>query len=361
MSTTDIATDSDRLARFTALHLLPDADTTALGRWAAIAEEVGDPYRGVLMTRCGRLLAETGWDEAEGAWYARTADVAATLGRDAALAVDRLLTAPGAPSPACDLAVARLERWTGHAVVHATYTQVCHDVPGAPPEPRDPVLGPAVTAQAPDADALLMLAISEGWRWQQVVVDVWAGRVVASAHLTRGQLNLTVTVGQRDASGGVYRGAVASRKGRAVARGLEACTAVVASDPLVAASWSATVHTPARLAVVRDLVERAWGHAAPTPQIPRVTRVPGDRRERVVRQWAWTVPPLARERRVRWVTLTTWRPVVSSTAGAAHTTPLGHQISLGRQHTNLTVTYNTGAVKNVSDRQLACELGVASR
>lgn len=242
-----------------------------------------------------------------------------------------------------------------------TATESGRDVPGAPPEPRDPVLGPEITGEAPDADALLVHAVSEGWRWERTAVDVWEGRVTAAAHLTRGSLKLKVMVGE-GSGGGVYTRAMLLRDDAyyTVARSPETCAALVAGDPRVAADWSALLRVPARVAVVRDLVERAWGHADPTPQTPQM--IEGGR---LARTWEWAVPPLVRGRRVRWVTLTTWRPVVSGTAGAVHTTPLGHQISLGRQHTNLIVTYDTGAVKSVSDRQLAVELAreldIASR
>lgn len=126
MVATKTGTRNGRLARFVAEHLTPGAGTGQLERWAAIAEEVGDTHRGLLLTPSGRLLCETWYSRASGAWYARTADVAAILGREGVRELGLVGTGPGNGYMA-DFTVARLRRYLGEPVVHAAYHQVCYD------------------------------------------------------------------------------------------------------------------------------------------------------------------------------------------------------------------------------------------
>ena len=126
MVATKTGTRNGRLARFVVDHLTPGADTGQLERWAAIAEEVGDTHRGLLLTRSGRLLCETWCSRAPGARYALTADVAATLGREGVRELGPVSTGPGNGYMA-DFTVARLRRYLGEPVVHAAYHQVCYD------------------------------------------------------------------------------------------------------------------------------------------------------------------------------------------------------------------------------------------
>lgn len=360
MVATKADTKTGRLARFTALYLLPGADTTALGRWAAIAEMVGDRARGVLMTRDGRLLAETWQSSATMATYARTADVAAALGREALRELGPACYGPG-DGQAVDITAARLRRYLGEAVVHAAYHDVCRDVVRPAPAGAAPVLGPEVTDQCRDADALVLAALDAGWEWVRHSCDDYGRGPELGVWLTRGPLGMRVLAGP-DAVGGARVGAVMRRTDGAqhtVARGLEACAAVVAADPQVAASWSRAVRVPAMVARVRDLVVGAGGRALPYEQVAEVGRVPRGVGRQVVRRWEWELPWLGLGCHWRKAAVETLRPLVGEGVGSPHVTPLGERVGLGCHRTVLTVSDGDGDEKTVTERELAQLLAAA--
>lgn len=349
MTATNTGTRNGRLARFVTGRLTPGADTGQLERWAAIAEEVGDTHRGLLLTRSGRLLCETWRDRISGALYARPADVAATLGREALRVLGLTCYGPGDGQYA-EYTEARLARYLGEPVVYAAYHQVCYDPVAPEPRPQAPVLGPDVTALCRDADALVLVALDAGWRWAWH--EVYADRPGLYVHLTRGQLALSVYVG-RGEDGQVAEGAVMDRTDRVsigVARGLEACAALAADDPRVAADWSAIVHVIPQVGRVRDLVARVGGCAVPWEQVPKADRWHGHIGERVSRTWQWS-PPWERCD-ARHVFLDVWRPLVGENEGSPHVTPLGERIWVGCHRSSLMVTDHDGNTTHVTEQQL---------
>lgn len=360
MTTTNTDTRNRRLEQFTAGHLAEGADTGQLAVWARTAEMVGDVHRGLLLTRSGRLLAETWQSRATMATYARTADVAATLGREALRELGPTCSGPG-DGQAADITVARLRRYTGEAVVHAAYHQVCYDPAVPAPAPQQPVLGPEVTDQCRDADALVMMALAAGWEWVRHSLDDYGSGPELGVWLTRGPLGMRVLAGP-DADGGACAGAVMRRTDGAchtVARGLEACAAVVAFDPQVAASWSRTVRVPALVARVRDLVVGAGGRALPQEQVPEVGRVPRGVGRQVSRRWEWELPWLGLGCYWCRAVVDVSRPLVGEGVGSPHVTPLGERVGLGCHRTVLTVSDGDGCERVMTERELGELLAAA--
>lgn len=352
MTATKVGTRNRKLVRYATDYLVSGADTAALGRWARNAEVVGDPCRGLLLTVSGRPLCETWRDRVSGALYARPADVAATLGHEGVAALGLVSTRPGGGQLA-ELTEARLERLVGEPVVRAAYHQVCWDPVVPAPAPQQPVLGPEVTDQCRDADALVLAALDAGWRWVRHSLDDYGHGPELGVWLTRGPLGMRVLAGP-DAGGGASAGAVMSRTdgtGYTVARGLEACAAVVASDPLVAAAWSRTVRVPALVARVRDLVVGAGGRALPYEQVPEVGRVPRGVGRQVSRRWEWELPWLG----CYWcrAVVDVSRPLVGEGVGSPHVTPLGERVGLGCHRTVLTVSDGDGCERVMTERELA--------